>query len=104
MNINNVQIWIGLVIGVSTFLAGILAWYAGAIEKKYAAQRDFQHLKKNQEQIVSLTEQLFKEQDRRFDEIQRENDELKALFMNVFMNSSGESISAIMRKRNHESR
>jgi len=87
------------VIGVVTFLGGTLAWYSGAIEKRYAAQRDFGHLKRNQENISREVGELFKEQDRRFDQLEKENAEIKSLLMSALTRFSGDSISAIMRKR-----
>lgn len=96
--------WLPLLIGLITFLGGTIAWYSGAIEKRYAAQRDFNHLKKNQENIARGVSELFKEQDKRFDQLEKENAELKNLLMNVFMTQTGESISAIMRKRDKEER
>lgn len=101
MNLDKIQEWIPLTIGIITFLGGSLAWYSGAIEKRYAAQRDFQHLRENQKQINQGINELLKELDRRFDEIERENMEVKSLLTNLIMRSGDESISSIIRKRNH---
>lgn len=94
--------WVPSIIGVIGFCTGVVAWYRGAIEKRYAAQRDFGHLKKNQENISKGVAELFREQDRRFDQLEKNDAELKNLLMNVFMTQTGESISAIMRKRDKE--
>lgn len=39
------------VIGLIGSIFGGIAWYNGAIEKRFAAQRSFEHLRKNQEQM-----------------------------------------------------
>lgn len=94
--------WIPLVIGVIGSCFGAVAWYRGAVEKRYAAQRDFAHLRENQKQISSSVNDLFKEQDRRFDTLEKDISELKMLMHNSFMHQTGESISAILRKRHEE--
>ena len=46
--------WINLAIGalgLAGSIFGGIAWYNGAIEKRFAAQRSFEHLRKNQEQM-----------------------------------------------------
>lgn len=48
----SIQEWTSTIIGVSGFLGGLLLWYRGAIEKRYAADRDFAHLRRNQEQLL----------------------------------------------------
>lgn len=102
MKIEQILSWLGLaggIIGILTFVGGILAWYSGAIEKRYAAQRDFQHLKKNQENISLGIHSLFKEVDRRFDDLVREVGELKALNNNLIHTINNESISSIIRRK-----
>lgn len=42
---------VGLLMGVVSFIAGAIAWYRGAVEKRYAAERSFDHLRRNQEQM-----------------------------------------------------
>lgn len=39
------------VLGLLGSIFGGIAWYNGAIEKRFAAQRSFEHLRKNQEQM-----------------------------------------------------
>jgi len=68
------------IIGITTFIGGSIAWYKGAIEKQYAAQRDFNHLRRNQEQLIQNLDTLFKESDRRFDTIERQLVEIKGIF------------------------
>jgi hypothetical protein len=51
-NIENVLSLVSLVCGLGGAIFGALMWYRGAIEKGYAAQRDFGHLRRNQEQFA----------------------------------------------------
>lgn len=68
----------GFLIGLGTTLCGVLAWYAGAVKKKYAAEREFNHLRNNQQQIQNGLNDLVQEFDRRFDEADRQLIEIKA--------------------------
>lgn len=45
------EILIALVVGLTPYVVGIIAWYANSEKKKYAAERDFNHLKNNQKDI-----------------------------------------------------
>lgn len=42
----------GFAVGLLTALAGLFAYYKNSLRKSYAAERDFQHLRRNQEQLV----------------------------------------------------
>lgn len=42
----------GLILTLSTQLGALMLWYANSEKKKYAAERDFNHLRRNQEQFV----------------------------------------------------
>lgn len=53
----------GCIIGVIGAGAAVYARWKSSIEKGYAAQRDFQHLKRNQEQMVENLHQIVTEQD-----------------------------------------
>ena len=68
---------VSLAIGVITFIGGLLAWYRGAVEKRYAAERDFNHLKRNYEQLANSLGSLMKDEEDRFDELRLELRELK---------------------------
>ena len=41
----------GGIAGITGTLLGLARWYASSEKKKYAAERDFQHLKRAQEQL-----------------------------------------------------
>lgn len=43
----------GFLLGLLTSLLGALAWYGSAVRKRYAAERDFQHLKNNYAQLAA---------------------------------------------------
>lgn len=83
---------------IATFLAGAgstlwagVQWYASTQKKAYAAQRDFEHLRRNQEQMKQGIEQLMKEVDALGDDMKTQS----ALF-NLLMARSGESVSGIL--------
>lgn len=61
-------------IGIVTFIGGLIAWYRGAVQKEYASQRDWEHVKNNQKQLVENLNFIFKEIDERFDKIDKEQD------------------------------
>lgn len=71
---------VATLIGILTFLGGILAWYRGAVEKNYASKRDWEHVRRNQENLTKNLEILFKEFDGRFDQLDHELLEIKAMF------------------------
>lgn len=56
-------------IGILTFIGGLIAWYRGAVQKEYASQRDWEHVKNNQKQLVENLNFIFKEVDEKFDKI-----------------------------------
>ena len=70
---------LSLVMGLGSFLSGILFWYKGSIEKRYAAQRDFGHLKRNYEQLSEGVGQLGEEMDRRLDSIDKRLQEISMI-------------------------
>lgn len=54
-------------------------WYSGAIQKRYAAQRDYEHLKKNYEQLSANLDRLVRDQTEGMYEITLELKEVKGL-------------------------
>jgi hypothetical protein len=74
---NNIEIIvaiIGCVIGVGGAIIAIHARWKASIEKGYAAQRDFQHLKRNQENISMGIAQIDKDISERLDQIDKDID------------------------------
>ncbi|WP_017652564.1 hypothetical protein [Fortiea contorta] len=63
-----------------TTATGAILWYVNSEKKKYASERDFLHLKRNQEQISQAIAQVMIEMDRRLDLISHDILEIKAEF------------------------
>lgn len=88
---------LSLCVGILGALFGALMFYKASVEKAYAAQRDFQHLQRNQEQITNLLQSNLQELDRRFDQIDKDVIELKNWIQNLAILSRGESSTGIKR-------
>ena len=74
------EAWIALaafLAGLIPYGVGLLTWYGGSREKKYAAKRDFEHLKNNQKEISNGIAFLGKEIDDHFDTLNRDILEIK---------------------------
>ena len=56
-------------ISISSLFGGLILWYRGSVEKRYAAERDFNHLKRNYEQLTANLTTLRQQEDDRFDGI-----------------------------------
>lgn len=89
---------ISLFIGVVSFVGGLLLWYRGAIEKQYASQRDFSHIKKNYEQMSRNLLTMSREFDRRFDSIESDTRDIKSFLQIILTRGSDESISDILNR------
>ena len=98
------QIDIKGLISIATFLAGagsavwgMLQYYSSSEKKKFAAEREFMHLKRNQEQMQQVLSKVM-------DELDDQGDDLKtmAACFNLLLSQSGQSISGIFahKKRN----
>lgn len=68
----------GLTLAIFSSIIGGIIWYANAEKKKYGLERDFNHLKRNQQQILDGLNSLVREIDRRFDSIDRDILEIKS--------------------------
>ncbi len=77
--------WIAVTISLLTFTGGVLMWYSGTIQKRYAAQRDYEHLKRNYEQLTQGLEELAKSQEEGLYDIALEMKELKGLMQAIFV-------------------
>ena len=90
---NAVALWVGLlgsVFGIITALTGFFLWYGSGVRKRYAAERDFNHLKSYYEnmsvaiaKMSDLVDEDFKdlgkELDSRCDRLDAEVREIKAM-------------------------
>ncbi len=68
-----------LFIASITAIAGGIYWYANSEKKKYGLERDFGHIRRNQEQIQQALNTILAEIDRRFDTVERDVLEIKAV-------------------------
>ncbi|WP_414576936.1 hypothetical protein [Anabaena sp. CCY 9402-a] len=68
----------GLILATITTVMGSILWYANAEKKKYAAERDFAHIRRNQEQMQQGLNDLLRELDHRFDTLDRDVLEIKS--------------------------
>lgn len=50
----------GFILGLLTSLAGFLTWYGSSVKKAYAAERDFNHLRRNYEQLAENQQHMLK--------------------------------------------
>lgn len=101
-----VSLAIGLVssyIAVSNFYQSrqkeALKRHSDAETKEYAAQRDFQHLRKDYEGLAQSMVTLIREADERFDRVDLELREIKSLINVVLCHTAGDSVSGVLRRR-----
>lgn len=73
----------GLSIGILSLLGGFVLWYKGSVEKRYAAERDFNHLRRSQEQLGNAIAAIDTFLDDRLDEQRGELKEIKALCLSL---------------------
>lgn len=74
---NDPLVLITFALAVGGNITWALLFFANSIKRKYAAERDFNHLKNNQKQISDNIAIGLKDQDERFDRIDSELKELK---------------------------
>lgn len=65
-----------------SFVSAFTFWYANNEKRKYGLERDFAHLRRNQEQISQGLQQLFVEIDSRFHTLERDILEMKSTAKN----------------------
>ena len=77
-----------LVSGLSllTGVVGAIAWIQAKTKKQYAAERDFNHLKKNYEQLSGNVEQLWRQMDENYSNTIRQLDRIEG-FLRANTNS-----------------
>jgi nitrate/nitrite-specific signal transduction histidine kinase len=84
MSMEIVSTIVTVVLPVSTFVGGIVAWYSASVKKAYAAQRDFEHLRRNYNQMSENLKSLHEDVDDRFDDLDKSLSDLKQK-LNVIM-------------------
>ena len=67
----------GLILAFTTTLCGAILWYVQTEKKKYAAERDFNHLRRNIEQLTQSIQYQTKELEGQFQKLQRDILEIK---------------------------
>ncbi|MFK0732079.1 MAG: hypothetical protein ACFKPT_13850 [Gloeotrichia echinulata GP01] len=77
LDINTFVALCSFALALFTTATGAILWYVGTEKKKFAAEREFLHLKNNQISISAGIAELFKEMDRRLDIIDRDILEIK---------------------------
>lgn len=97
MHLTELQSVVGFIISVVTFSGGIIAFWQGSVKKRYAAEREFVHLKNNQLQISEALAEMAKDADERGHRVEVELVQIKSLLMAVLA-KSGDSISSILKK------
>jgi hypothetical protein len=70
---------LSLILGLFSLLGGFLLWHRGSVEKRYAAQRDFGHIKADLKTVTTHLASNADEVEASFVELRLELKELKAL-------------------------
>jgi hypothetical protein len=66
-------------LAIGTTLIGGIYWYGNNEKKKYGLERDFGHIRNNQKQIQEGIDLIIREMDHRFDTVDRDILEIKAV-------------------------
>ena len=82
---------VGCLVGLSGASFAIFARWKASVEKGYAAQRDFNHLQRNFEQLNLNIQQMIKEQDARFDRLDNGQSELRATLISFLVRKNTEN-------------
>jgi hypothetical protein len=80
----NLDLSLGTVLGVATFAGGLIAWYRARVEKSYAAQRDFGHVKESIKSLTTNLNSLKDWEDARFDAINATLSDIKSMLYGVY--------------------
>lgn len=97
LDIKNLASLATFLAGAGSAVWGMLQYYSSSEKKKFAAEREFMHLKRNQEQMQQCLAKVM-------DELDDQGDDMKtmAACFNLLLSQSGQSISGIFahKKRN----
>lgn len=71
LDLQHIAILFGALVSLCSLITGVVgafAWYSSKVKKEYAAERDFNHLKKSYDQLAVNVEQLWRLMDDNFRE------------------------------------
>jgi hypothetical protein len=88
----------GFLMGAGTMLIGIVGWIWQSSRKRYAAERDFEHLKKAYQQLAENQGLILRELEERADRLQNALERQQLLLQVVLTKVSGsdESIGTML--------
>jgi len=89
---------ITLLMGVCTFIGGLIALYGAAVRKQYASERDFNHLKRNYESLSGNIASIDRMIDDRLDKNDMQLVEIKVLILALVALSEGSASNILERK------
>lgn len=105
IDFSKIQSALGFILSASGAAMGAIMWYRGSVQKSYAAERDFRHLRNNQDshaKALAMVDNEVKElRDEITDRFHRQETELvqiKSLLM-ANLAKSGDSISGIFGRK-----
>ncbi len=78
-------------LGIGATLWSVVQYYTSSVQKRYAAERDFQHLRRNQEQLLEAVRQVQSELDDLSDELRN-----LARVAQILLAKQGDSVSALL--------
>lgn len=81
-------------LGIGGTLWAVVQWYTSSQTKKYAAERDFQHLRRNQEQLIAAIESLAEDVDHVAEEIRT-----VSRVAQIILAKQGDAASELLKKR-----
>lgn len=80
-SIESVTTVLSLVMGITSLVGGFLLWHRGSVEKRYAAERDFAHIRNDFKSLSANLAHEAEETERSFNELRFELKECKALLL-----------------------
>lgn len=100
MNKQTVELlqFIVLCLSIGTTIFVSISWYNSALRKQYAAQRDFEHLKRNYQQLSEGQGTILKEFDTRFDKLNLDSIEVKNILNVILIKLSNEVSTGWIKK------
>lgn len=94
MSVSSVVAIASLVLALVTAAGSVLQNLLQGQQKRYAAERDFQHLKRNYEQLAENQDSLFREMEEKTSTITIELREMKMLLQTLLIQLSGDRDSS----------